>query len=81
MCIRKFVVSRKIKVEGEKIGIEKGKAEGEKIGEARGIEKERAKAWEEKNESAKKMLAAGLSIEQVSQYLNIPEEYLRELAR
>lgn len=79
MCIRKFVVSRKIKVEGEKIGIEKGKAEGEKIGEARGIEKERAKAWEEKTESAKKMLAAGLSIEQVSQMSGFSVDELKKV--
>lgn len=53
------------RAEGMAEGRAEGRAEGEKIGEARGIEKERAKAHQEKIETAKRFLAMGLSVEQV----------------
>ena len=55
------------KIEGEKIGIEKGRTE------------ERAKADEEKREMALGMLSAGLSFEQVSKISGLSIEELKNL--
>ena len=71
------VEGEKIGIEkGEKIGIEKGKLEGEKIG----IEKGKAEGANEKAiEVAKKMLSMGLSIEQISEATGLSIDDLRKL--
>lgn len=60
-----------------KVARAEGRAEGEKIG----IEKERARAYKDKIETAKKFLAIGVSIEQVlSQASGLSIEELQKLS-
>ena len=67
--------------EGMEKGMEKGRAEGKQEGLAEGMEKGRAEGKHEANtETAQRLLAMGLSAEQVSKATQLPLEIIKNLS-
>ena len=67
--------------EGIEIGREKGMKEGMEKGMAKGMEKGRAEGMHEANtETAQRLLAMGLSAEQVSKATQLPLEIIKNLS-
>ena len=67
--------------EGKEIGMKEGMAKGKQEGLAEGMEKGRAEGKHEANtETAQRLLAMGLSAEQVSKATQLPLEIIKNLS-
>ena len=67
--------------EGKEIGMKEGMAKGKQEGLAEGMEKGRAEGKHEANtETAQRLLAMGLSAEQVSKATQLPLEIIKKLS-
>ena len=81
--IKNFVDTAKREgiAEGKEIGMKEGMAKGKQEGLAEGMEKGRAEGKHEANtETAQRLLAMGLSAEQVSKATQLPLEIIKNLS-